>query len=83
MAVGFAAYDLVASAYPDMKRTVMKFGDSRYAECNLYAFLSARGRSAAAFWRQVEATPQETHQTYLGTRMDTCFAVSTRTVHPS
>ena len=55
VAVGFAAYDLVASAYPDMKRTVMKFGDSRVCGCNLYAFLSARGRSAAAFWRQVEA----------------------------
>ena len=54
VAVGFAAYDLVASAYPDMKRTVMKFRGSRVCGCNLYAFLSARGRSAAAFWRQVE-----------------------------
>jgi len=54
VAAGFAAYDLVISAYPDMKRTVMTFGDGGVCGCNLYAFLSGRGRSAAALWRQVE-----------------------------
>lgn len=52
--VGLAAYDLVATAYPRMRRTVLKFQDGGVCGCNLYAFLTARGRSLIKFWGQVE-----------------------------
>jgi hypothetical protein len=53
--VGLAAYDLVAAAYPQMRRTVLRFRDGGVCGCNLYAFLTARGRSLVGFWGQVEA----------------------------
>ncbi len=52
--VGLAAYDLVAAAYPDMRRTVLRFRDGGVCGCNLYALLTARGRSLVSFWGQVE-----------------------------
>lgn len=52
--VGLAAYDLVAAAYPQMRRTVLRFRDGGICGCNLYAFLTARGRSLVRFWGQVE-----------------------------
>jgi hypothetical protein len=52
--VGLAAYDLVAATYPEMRRTVLRFRDGGVCGCNLYAFLTARGRSLVSFWGQVE-----------------------------
>ncbi|HWQ69212.1 MAG TPA: nucleotidyltransferase family protein [Patescibacteria group bacterium] len=52
--VGLAAHDLVATAYPTMRRTVLKFQDGGVCGCNLYAVLTARGRSLIRFWSQVE-----------------------------
>ena len=52
--VGLALYDQVAAAYPGIKRTVLKFQDNAYCSCNLFAFLTPRGRRVADFWRQVE-----------------------------
>ena len=52
--VGLAAYDLVAATYPEMRRTVLKFRDGGICGCNLYAFLTVRGRSLVEFWGQVE-----------------------------
>lgn len=52
--VGLAAYDLVSAAYPEMRRTVLRFRDGGVCGCNLYAFLTARGRSLVNFWGQVE-----------------------------
>lgn len=53
--VGLIAYDLVAAAYPEMRRTVLRFRDGGICGCNLYAFLTARGRALVQFWGQVEA----------------------------
>lgn len=52
--VGLAAYDLVASAYPEMRRTRLRFRGGGVCGCNLYAFLTARGRALIRFWEQVE-----------------------------
>lgn len=52
--VGLAAHDLVATAYPRMRRTVLKFQDGGVCGCNMYAVLTARGRSLIQFWSQVE-----------------------------
>jgi CTP:molybdopterin cytidylyltransferase MocA len=52
--VGLAPYDLVRTAYPDLKKTVLQFRDGGYCGCNLFAFPTAEGRRVADFWRRVE-----------------------------
>jgi GTP:adenosylcobinamide-phosphate guanylyltransferase len=52
--VGLAPYGLVKVAYPDMKKTVLRFRDGDYCGCNLFAFLTAEGRRMADYWRRVE-----------------------------
>jgi CTP:molybdopterin cytidylyltransferase MocA len=55
VAVALAPHELVQRAYPRTRRTVLKFSDGRYCGCNLFAFLSPRGRRMAHIWKQVEA----------------------------
>ncbi|MCZ6829485.1 MAG: nucleotidyltransferase family protein [Gammaproteobacteria bacterium] len=52
--VGLAPYALVQEAYPDMKKTVLRFSDGEFCGCNLFAFLTPEGRRAANFWRKIE-----------------------------
>jgi molybdopterin-guanine dinucleotide biosynthesis protein A len=52
--VGLAPYGLVKAAFPDMKKTVLRFRDGDYCGCNLFAFLTAEGRRMADYWRRVE-----------------------------
>ncbi len=52
--VGLAPYDLVRTAFPDLKKTVLRFADGQFCGCNLFAFLTADGRRMADFWRQIE-----------------------------
>ena len=54
VAVAVAPYDVVARAYPGMRRTVVRLRDGGYCGCNLFAFSTGRGRAAADFWRSVE-----------------------------
>jgi len=53
--VGLAPYALVREAFPEMKKTVLRFRDGEYCGCNLFAFLSADGRKVADFWRRIES----------------------------
>ncbi len=52
--VGLAPYGLVQEAYPDMKKTVLRFSDGEFCGCNLFAFLTPEGRRVANFWRKIE-----------------------------
>jgi CTP:molybdopterin cytidylyltransferase MocA len=52
--VGLARYQEVMAAFPGMRRTATRFQDGPFCGCNLFGFPTARGRSATAFWRQVE-----------------------------
>jgi len=52
--LGLARYELVREAFPDMKKTVLRFRDGDFCGCNLFTFLTPRGREIAAFWRQIE-----------------------------
>ena len=52
--VGLALYDKVIAAFPETKRTAIKFTDSAYSGCNLFAFLNPRAHKVAAFWSQIE-----------------------------
>jgi CTP:molybdopterin cytidylyltransferase MocA len=55
VAVALAPHELVQRAHPRTRRTVLKFRDGHYCGCNLFAFLSPRGREMARIWTQVEA----------------------------
>lgn len=52
--VGLAPSELVTKAYPETRRTIVRLRGGGVCGCNLYVFLTARGRALAAFWRQVE-----------------------------
>ncbi len=52
--VGLAPHALVREAYPEMRKTVLKFSDGHFCGCNLFAFLTPEGRRAASFWRTIE-----------------------------
>ncbi len=52
--IGLAPHDLVRAAFPDLKKTVLRFHDGHYCGCNLFAFLTEDGRGLADFWRRVE-----------------------------
>lgn len=53
--LGLARYELVHEAFPAMKKTVLRFRDGNFCGCNLFAFLTPRGREIAGFWRQIES----------------------------
>jgi GTP:adenosylcobinamide-phosphate guanylyltransferase len=52
--VGLTPYEGVVSAFPETKRTAIKFKDGVYCGCNLFGFLNPRAHRAAQFWRQIE-----------------------------
>jgi molybdopterin-guanine dinucleotide biosynthesis protein A len=55
MVIGFVPHALVRAAWPDNRRTVLKFSNGQYCGSNLFAILSPRGRNALQFWQQAEA----------------------------
>lgn len=54
VAFALAPHELVQTAYPRSRRTVLKFSDGNFCGCNLFAFLSPHGRRMAQLWQQVE-----------------------------
>jgi CTP:molybdopterin cytidylyltransferase MocA len=54
VAVALAPHDVVQKAYPRTRRTVLKFSDGHYCGCNLFAFLTPRGRGMVPLWKKVE-----------------------------
>jgi GTP:adenosylcobinamide-phosphate guanylyltransferase len=54
LAVGLASHTQVASAFPETKRTAIKFKDGAYCGCNLFGFLNPQAHIAAKFWCQIE-----------------------------
>jgi len=54
VAAGLTAYDGVMAAFPETRRTAIKFKDGAYSGCNLFGFLNPRSDRAAQFWRQIE-----------------------------
>lgn len=55
LVIGLAPYSLVHDAFPTMKKTVLRFKGDDLCGCNLFAFLTPRGREAADFWRRLES----------------------------
>jgi molybdopterin-guanine dinucleotide biosynthesis protein A len=59
VAYGLARHERVDALLPGMRRTVLRLRDGGYCGCNLFAFLSDRGRGATAFWSRIEAHRKE------------------------
>ena len=55
LVVGLVPYAAVAEAYPDSKRTLLKFADGARCGSNLFALLRPESARALEFWRSVEA----------------------------
>ena len=53
--VGLAPHELVATTYPGVRRTRLRFSDRDYCSCNLFAFMTPRSRTITTFWRKVES----------------------------
>lgn len=53
--IGLVPYGAVHAAFPESRRTVLRFRDGGYCGSNLFAFLDRRGLNAVRFWRQVES----------------------------
>lgn len=54
--VGLVPYDEVMTAFPNTRRTALRFADSAWCGSNLFLFRTRQGLGAASFWRQVEAS---------------------------
>ena len=52
--VGIASHKEVIAAFPETRRTAIKFKDGSYCGCNLFGFLNPQSYRAAQFWRQIE-----------------------------
>ncbi|MGB5621607.1 MAG: hypothetical protein WBN65_03855, partial [Gammaproteobacteria bacterium] len=53
--IGLVPYDTVRSAFPDSRRTVLRFSDGKFCGSNLFAFRAREGLGAVRFWRRVES----------------------------
>jgi len=52
---GLVPYALVRAAFPESRRTVLRFSDGLYCGSNLFAILTGEGKAGPAFWRSLEA----------------------------
>lgn len=53
--VGLVPYATVQAAFPESRRTVLRFADGGYCGSNLFLVRTPEGRRAIEFWRRVEA----------------------------
>ncbi|MBP2293397.1 nucleotidyltransferase family protein [Azospirillum rugosum] len=53
-AVGLARSETIRAAYPETRRTYLRFSEGAYSGCNLFALRTAAARTVVSFWRRVE-----------------------------
>ncbi len=51
---GLASEQVIRTAFPDSRRTYLRFRDGRFSGCNLFALLRPEGTKAIRLWRRVE-----------------------------
>jgi len=51
---GLVMAEVLLDAYPQTKRTFLRFRDGRYSSCNLFCVLTESGLRVLDFWRRVE-----------------------------
>ena len=54
VAVALVPYAVVANAYPESKRTVIRFKGGGYCGCNLFLLGTSKAQRLVEFWTQVE-----------------------------
>jgi GTP:adenosylcobinamide-phosphate guanylyltransferase len=54
VAAGVTAAEVIRSAYPETRRTYLRFRENGYSGANLFALLTPASRRAVIFWRRVE-----------------------------
>lgn len=54
VAAGLEHEDVLLGAYPDAKRTFIRFADGGYSGCNLFALRTPAALRAVEFWRNIE-----------------------------
>ena len=54
VAVAMVSYAVVAQAYPQSKRTVIRFRGGGYCGCNMFLLCTEKARQLVEFWTQVE-----------------------------
>ncbi len=54
VAVGLVPYAKVAARFPGVRRTPLKFSDGPFCTCNLFAFLTPKGRELIRLWKKLE-----------------------------
>ena len=54
VAVALVPYSVVAAAYPQSKRTVIRFKGGGYCGCNLFLLGTPKAKQLVEFWAQVE-----------------------------
>ena len=64
--VGLVDYDLVKTAYPGVRRTVLKFSGGGYCGCNLYSLSGARAREIVLLWQGIQAHRKQPWRMALG-----------------
>lgn len=52
--VGLAAEDVIQAAYPDTRRTYLRFSDNAVSGCNLFYIANSNGLKAILFWQSVQ-----------------------------
>ncbi len=55
LVIGFVPHTLVRAAWPDSKRTIMKFSNGHFCGSNLFAVINPKGLKSLEFWQQVES----------------------------
>jgi len=54
LCAGLASRKVIEAAYPEAKRTYIRFADVDVSGCNLFALTSSRALTALAFWHHLE-----------------------------
>jgi len=54
LVAGLTDARVIRAAYPEARRTYLRFADAAYSGANLFALLTPESRRAVAFWRGVE-----------------------------
>jgi len=51
---GLVSAEVLLAAYPQTKRTFLRFRNGRYSSCNLFCVLTEAGLRVLDFWRRIE-----------------------------
>jgi len=54
LTVALARRDVIESAFPNVGRTYLRFGDGAYSSCNLFCLVTPEAKAVVKFWQSAE-----------------------------